>query len=76
MGHAELIADRSVTILRTEIDLAGHRCRVTASVGVTLCGPGHRAATDLLLGADEAMYAAKAAGKNRYIVAEAVRTSS
>jgi diguanylate cyclase (GGDEF)-like protein len=67
----ELVAERILDALKEpfEIDDAHHgRIAITASIGIALAD-GHSAA-DLLRDADIAMYRAKLAGKNRYIVYE------
>jgi diguanylate cyclase (GGDEF)-like protein len=64
----ELVADRLCESLAQPIELseAGRVVAVTASIGIAL---GRDVTTDDLLGhADSALYAAKAAGKNRWSV--------
>jgi diguanylate cyclase (GGDEF)-like protein len=67
----ELIAERLLEALKQPFELQGpekHRLIVTASVGIAA---GDRAsAEELLRDADIAMYRAKWAGKNRYVVFE------
>jgi diguanylate cyclase (GGDEF)-like protein len=67
----ELVAERVLDALKEPfvIDDAHHgRVAITASIGIALAD-GH-AAADLLRDADIAMYRAKLAGKNRYVVFE------
>jgi diguanylate cyclase (GGDEF)-like protein len=67
----ELVAERILDALKQpfEIDDAhSGRVAITASIGIAL-GEDHNA-TDLLRDADIAMYRAKLAGKNRYVVFE------
>jgi diguanylate cyclase (GGDEF)-like protein len=77
--HADVIADRIVRTLQAPLDVNGEPASITASVGVVVCQPGLGAAEDipsgdmLLRKADEAMYAAKASGKDRYVLADAPR---
>ncbi len=65
----ELIAERLLDVLREPYDMNGQierRLSITASVGVAL---GERTEADeLLRDADVALYEAKAAGKNRYVM--------
>jgi diguanylate cyclase (GGDEF)-like protein len=58
---AEKLCDR---IEQSEITVAGHRISVTASFGVALAPPAGSTA-DALKRADEALYRAKEAGRNR-----------
>jgi diguanylate cyclase (GGDEF)-like protein len=65
----ELVAERILELLNQPIDLgAGIEVRLTASVGIAV---GQRETTEeLLRDADLALYSAKQAGKNRYVVFE------
>jgi diguanylate cyclase (GGDEF)-like protein len=67
----QLVAERVLDVLREPYDMIGHVDRhlsVTASVGVAY---GHRgSAEELLADADVALYAAKANGKNRFVLFE------
>jgi len=51
------------------LQLAGARCTVTVSIGVAAWRPGMEKTSDLLRAADEALYRAKQAGRNRVVVA-------
>ncbi len=63
-GQARIVAGKILTALNQPYQLAGHLCRNTPSIGITLFD-GHLASTDdLLKRADLAMYQAKAAGRN------------
>jgi diguanylate cyclase (GGDEF)-like protein len=67
----ELVAERILDALKEPFEIDGSHTghlAITASIGVALAD-GHTAA-DLLRDADVAMYRAKLAGKNRYIVYE------
>jgi diguanylate cyclase (GGDEF)-like protein len=65
----EVIAERLLEVLRQPYDMSeriGRSLSITASVGIAL---GERASADeLLRDADVALYEAKAAGKNRYVL--------
>ena len=65
----ELVAERLLEVLRQPYDMSdagGRELSVTASIGVAL---GLRASADeLLRDADVALYEAKAAGRNRYVL--------
>jgi diguanylate cyclase (GGDEF)-like protein/PAS domain S-box-containing protein len=63
----ERIADALIESLGTPFSLDGREVGVTASVGVAFSGPDTTAKA-LLSNADLAMYHAKAAGKNRYVI--------
>jgi diguanylate cyclase (GGDEF)-like protein/PAS domain S-box-containing protein len=58
------IASRILAAIREPVDIDGRAIRVGASIGIASGGRGSTS-TDLLRDADTAMYAAKAAGKNR-----------
>jgi diguanylate cyclase (GGDEF)-like protein len=64
-----ITAQRIVEAVQMPIDLGGHRsAAVTASVGIALNREGFTA-DDILREADLAMYAAKATGKSRHVLA-------
>ncbi len=68
---ADVLADRLTEALRAPVELgdAGKSFSITASIGVAI---GHYATPDeLLRDADLALYAAKAAGKDRYALYDA-----
>ncbi len=65
----ELVAERLLEVLGEPYDLGeqiGRRLTLSASIG--LAHGQHTSAEQLLAGADIALYAAKTAGKNRYVV--------
>ncbi|WP_250005420.1 diguanylate cyclase domain-containing protein [Actinoplanes sp. M2I2] len=66
----EAVAERIVSCLRAPFDIDGQPVTISCSVGVAVAAgdPGENAQR-LVHAADEAMYAAKAAGKNRYTIA-------
>jgi diguanylate cyclase (GGDEF)-like protein len=72
--HADVIASRIVRALQAPMDINGEPATITASMGVAVCQPSLSAAGEmpsgdkLLRSADEAMYAAKASGKDRYVL--------
>jgi diguanylate cyclase (GGDEF)-like protein len=70
-AHAATVAAHVVQALQPPFTVAGDLMRVTASVGlVTHCSDmGATTAEEILCRADEAMYAAKTAGKDCYVVA-------
>jgi diguanylate cyclase (GGDEF)-like protein len=73
-GSAERLAER----LRHAIATTnfGKDCEIMVSIGVAALAEGNQTATELLACADEALYAAKHAGRNRTRVAAAVRCPS
>ncbi|WP_203784662.1 GGDEF domain-containing protein [Paractinoplanes rishiriensis] len=65
-------AGRIVSAIGQPYDIAGEQVTVGASVGLACSEPGAQTGVDdLLHRADQAMYAAKNAGKNRYVDAVA-----
>ena len=67
----ELVAERVLDVLREPYDLTdeiGRDLSVTASIGVAY--GQHETAEDLLADADVALYAAKEAGRNQYVIYE------
>lgn len=68
LGNA---AHRVIEVLRAPMDVAGSRVQVSASVGAALYPSCGRTPGRLLEAADEAMYRAKRAGKNRVAAAPA-----
>jgi diguanylate cyclase (GGDEF)-like protein len=70
-GSAELLADRILDALRQPIELHGRidwPVTISASIGIALDDSG--TADELLDAADVALYEAKNAGKNRFVVFE------
>jgi diguanylate cyclase (GGDEF)-like protein/PAS domain S-box-containing protein len=66
---AVVVAEKLIAAASESLDVPGRSVRMHASVGVALFpGDGHDF-DSLLAAADSAMYAAKAAGKNRYQLA-------
>ncbi|MCZ2857801.1 putative bifunctional diguanylate cyclase/phosphodiesterase [Blastococcus sp. VKM Ac-2987] len=67
-GGAEMLAHRCQATFEQPFDLGGRTHRLSASIGIAAVPAGDRAgvrSTDLVRDADLAMYAAKAAGRNR-----------
>jgi diguanylate cyclase (GGDEF)-like protein len=65
---AEKLARKLVAAVARPMILGGHEARVSASMGVTLFPYADDAPADLLRQADEAMYEAKNAGRNGYVI--------
>jgi diguanylate cyclase (GGDEF)-like protein/PAS domain S-box-containing protein len=66
VGSVDRIAQAIVDALSRPFELAGERAEVSASVGIALYPADARELPDLLQHADQAMYASKNAGRNRY----------
>ena len=64
---AEAIAECILRCLHVPVNIAGRSLRPSLSLGLASLGPTKVGASELLRQADIAMYAAKAAGKNRYL---------
>ncbi len=59
-------ADRVLTAITAPVVIDGHAISVSASIGIALYPRDGKDANDLLMLADQAMYEAKRAGRNRY----------
>ena len=70
------IAERLQTELAKPFKLDGHEVFSSASIGITLSDTTNRKADDFLRDSDTAMYRAKAAGKARYEIFDAVMHTS
>jgi diguanylate cyclase (GGDEF)-like protein len=66
----ELIAERLLDALKEPVKLGGDRTPVTVTASIGIATGDRSAAGELLRDADIAMYRAKWAGRNRYIVFE------
>lgn len=63
-------------IEKAEVIFEGGRIRVTASVGLAVWPSDGKTSQELLAAADRALYAAKAAGRNRVVTAASLATPS
>jgi diguanylate cyclase (GGDEF)-like protein/PAS domain S-box-containing protein len=63
--HVELIAEDILNKLAQPIDLAGNIVHISGSIGITFFPKDANTAADLVRNADQAMYVAKNAGRNR-----------
>lgn len=68
---AAIVCDRLIDRLRQSILIKGEACRIGASIGIALFPDHGKDADSLIKHADEAMYSAKAKGKNQYCFAPA-----
>jgi diguanylate cyclase (GGDEF)-like protein len=60
------VASRVIEEVNAPISLAGKTANVGVSIGIAFCIAGLTSSDDLIKNADDAMYAAKASGKNAY----------
>jgi diguanylate cyclase (GGDEF)-like protein len=67
----ESLADRMIQLLREPIELGGASASTSVTVSIGLAVGRYETADQLLRDADLALYAAKAAGKNRYTLFDA-----
>ncbi len=65
-ADAQAVAERIITGVQAPIDVTGTPAHVSTSIGIAVSRAG-LTADDLIRQADTAMYAAKTAGKNRYV---------
>ncbi|MDX1499538.1 MAG: diguanylate cyclase [Woeseiaceae bacterium] len=70
-GHdSDQLAARIQQQLSTDVEVDGEQFTISASLGLAVCAADDMAAESLLRNADDAMYAAKRDGKNRYALYE------
>ena len=67
-ADVHIVAARITEALKEPFHLGDHRVTISGSVGVVLHDPGDECLDEVLRRADQAMYAAKQAGKGRYVV--------
>jgi len=67
----QFVADKLVAAMREPVRFEGIPLRISASIGIGMSGPGHSDAAALMRLADEALYRAKAAGRNTWRLAVA-----
>jgi diguanylate cyclase (GGDEF)-like protein len=67
----ESLADRMIQLLRQPIELGGASRSMSVTVSIGLAAGRYETADQLMRDADLALYAAKAAGKNRYTLFDA-----
>ena len=65
-GHVEMLANKIINSIDQPFNLEGLTARIGASVGIARYPEDAQTAGTLLIVADKAMYAAKAAGENTY----------
>ena len=65
---AVVVAGKIVAVLAEPFDIKGHRCSVTASIGISLYPADGEDAEVLLHKADQAMYRVKQGGKGGYLL--------
>jgi diguanylate cyclase (GGDEF)-like protein len=70
------VAERMLNTLQAPFTIGGQQTSVRASIGVASTLNGSASSAELLHNADEAMYEAKRAGKNRYQVFQAEVSSA
>ncbi|MEW6644953.1 MAG: EAL domain-containing protein [Pseudomonadota bacterium] len=63
-SEAMVVAQKLLSAVMTPVNLRGHECRVTASIGIALYPENGSDGQTLIKNADMAMYAAKDEGKN------------
>ncbi len=61
---ARLVGEKILAALNRPYEIDGRECHCSASIGITLLGGHHSTVDELLRRADQAMYQAKASGRN------------
>jgi diguanylate cyclase (GGDEF)-like protein len=64
--QAAEVAKKVLSSVLAPVEISGHECRVTASIGIALFPADARDSQTLMKNADMAMYAAKEEGKNNF----------
>jgi diguanylate cyclase (GGDEF)-like protein len=72
---ALVVADRALKLLAQPFDLGGQSAKVSASIGVAVRADASAGVDELINEADEAMYEAKRAGRNRVVRSRPVSLS-
>jgi predicted signal transduction protein with EAL and GGDEF domain len=65
-GQAADVARKVLSSVLAPVEIMGHECRVTASIGIALYPTDARDSQTLMKNADMAMYVAKEEGKNNF----------
>jgi len=73
---AVVVARKIVDVLSEPFDLKGHRCSISASIGISLYPADGDDAESLLNKADQAMYRVKQGGKGGYLLFRDMHTTS
>jgi diguanylate cyclase (GGDEF)-like protein len=68
MHDAVRVAERLLALMAEPYQVGSHTIQSTASIGVTTSAHAYASADEMIRDADTAMYRAKAAGKNRFVV--------
>ncbi len=66
LGHVERVAQAIIRTLTDPFQLGGESVYISASIGITIYPTDAADAENLLKNADQAMYAAKGSGRNRF----------
>ena len=64
--HVEIVAEKILKELATPFQINNNTLHISATIGVTLCPQDANSAEQLIKNADQAMYVAKNAGRNRF----------
>jgi diguanylate cyclase (GGDEF)-like protein/PAS domain S-box-containing protein len=66
LGHVAIVAHKILNSIIKPLTITGQECRVTASIGISICPKDAEDEQSLMKNADMAMYLAKEEGKNNY----------
>lgn len=67
---AEVVAEKIFDSLRRPVFIGGHKVQVGASIGICICSEADKSVETILKLSDAAMYRAKHAGKNRFVISD------
>jgi diguanylate cyclase (GGDEF)-like protein len=67
-SQACMVAERIQARMAAAIEVGGRQLHVSVSIGIAMSNPSHRTVDQLLHDADTALYRAKAAGRQRFVL--------
>lgn len=69
-GHASVIAEKILAVIRKPFVIGGHPLEITVSIGISIYSDDNTDIEKLIKNADRAMYNAKESGRNTYVLSK------